>query len=36
MPATPLGWFLFVLACIVLTVCLVIVINALGDNGAFR
>lgn len=35
MPSTPLGIFLFILACIILTVCLVIVINALGSNGAF-
>ena len=36
MPTTPIGWFFFGLGCIVLTVCTVVIINALGDNGAFR
>lgn len=36
MPTTPLGWFLAVLFAVIATVCLVVVINALGNNGAFR
>ena len=36
MPNTVLGWFLTVLLIILATVCVVIVVNALGDNGAFN
>lgn len=35
MPNTVLGWFLTALLIILATVCIVIVIEALGDNGAF-
>lgn len=36
MPNTVLGWFLTVLLIIVITVCLIVVIAALGDEGAFN
>lgn len=36
MPNTVLGWFLTVLLIIVITVCLIVVISALGDEGAFN
>lgn len=35
MPNTVLGWFLTVLLIILATVCVVIIIRALGDEGAF-
>lgn len=36
MPNTVLGWFLTVLLIIVITVCLIVVVRALGDEGAFN
>ncbi len=35
MPNTVLGWFLTVLLIILATVCIILIIRALGDEGAF-